>query len=240
VCVVENRTDVEFVICDDPAIYMNRYAAEKVKREMFGVNSSGLILGMPISPKLAVLCYDSLVYEPVSLENGRLILTADGDVEALNELQYLRAAGCIYFSFWDSRDYVRAQFVANQDRRIEEFAIFEHLIFVKRTKDGDVFRAGTAIEAKKAGRSIMHSYFRYPTPSRWISELPFCNPITTYTNGSEAGHVRKEVSRQLASMLSTAALVSLTAEVSTRGQTVTVTQLDELDNIRLGSREHID
>jgi Protein of unknown function (DUF4238) len=190
--VVENRTDVEFVICDDPAIYTNKYAAEKVRREMFGVISSGLILGMPISPKLAVLCYDGLVYEPVSLENGRLILTSTEDVEALNELQYLRAAGSIYFSRWDSRDYVRAQFMANKDRRIEKFAVFEHLIFVKSTQDGDIFRVGTAEEAKTARRSIVHSYFKYPTPSCWISELPFRKAITTYTNGSEAGHVRKE------------------------------------------------
>jgi hypothetical protein len=97
VCVVENRTGIEFVICDDPAIYTNRYAAERVQREMFGVTSSGLILGMPISPKLAILCYDGLVYEPTNLENRRLVLTTTEDVEALNELQYLRAAGSIYF-----------------------------------------------------------------------------------------------------------------------------------------------
>jgi hypothetical protein len=192
VCVVENRTGIEFVICDDPAIYTNRYAAERVKREMFGVTSSGLILGMPISPKLAILCYDGLVYEPMNLENRRLVLTTTEDVEALNELQYLRAAGSIYFSLWDSRDYVRAQFMANRDRRVKEFAVFQHLIFVKSTKNGDVFRAGTVEEAKKPGRSIIHSYFRYPTPSRWVSELPFRKAITIYTNGTEAGHVRKE------------------------------------------------
>jgi hypothetical protein len=192
VCIVENRTDVEFVICDDPAIYTNRYATEKVKREMFGVISSGLIMGMPIAPKLAVLCYDGLVYEPVNLESGRIILNTVEDVGALNELQYLRASGSIYFSSWDSRDYVRAQFIANRDRRVKEFAVFEHLIFVKSTRDGDVFKAGTAEEAKKAGRSIVHSFFRYPTPSRWITELPYRKAITYYTNGSEAGHVRKE------------------------------------------------
>jgi hypothetical protein len=80
----------------------------------------------------------------------------------------------------------------NRDRRIKEFAVFEHLIFVKTTKGGDIFRAGTAEEARKATRSIVHSYFRYPTPSRWISELPFGKAVTIYTNGSEAGHVRKE------------------------------------------------
>jgi hypothetical protein len=193
VCIVENRSDTEFVISDDPAIYTNRYAAEKVKREMFGVIGSGLILGMPISPKLAVLCYDGLVYEPNNLENARLILTKSEDVEALNELQYLRAAGSIYFSSWEGREHIRTQFIANRDRRLEEFAVFKHLIFVKDTKDGSIFRAGTAEEAKKANRSIVQSYFRYPTPSRWVSELPFRKKITTYTNGTEVGHVRKEL-----------------------------------------------
>ena len=114
-------------------------------------------------------------------ENRRLVLTTTEDVEALNELQYLRAAGSIYFSLWDSRDYVRAQFMANRDRRVKEFAVFQHLIFVKSTKNGDVFRAGTVEEAKKPGRSIIHSYFRYPTPSRWVSELPFRKAITIFT-----------------------------------------------------------
>lgn len=192
VCIVENRTDIDFVICDDPAVYTNRYAAEKIKREMFGVMSSGLILGMPISPKLAVLCYDGLVYEPVNVENGRVILTAAEDAEALNELQYLRARGSVYFSLWENCDYVREQFMKCRDRRVEEFAVFEHLIPMKTTKNDVVFKAGTAEEAKNAGTSIIRSYFKYPTPSRWISELPFRKAITIYTNGSEAGYVRKE------------------------------------------------
>jgi hypothetical protein len=82
--------------------------------------------------------------------------------------------------------------MANRDRRTKEFAVFQHLIFAKSTKNGDVFRAGTVEEAKKPGRSIIHSYFRYPTPSRWISELPFRKAVTIYTNGTQAGHVRKE------------------------------------------------
>lgn len=192
VCIVENRSDLDFVISDDPAIYVNRYMEEKLKKDTFGVVSSGLILGMPISPKLAILCYDGLVYEPTELQNGRLVMESIDDVGALNELQYLRAAGNIYFAAWDSRDHVRAKFLECRDRRVEEFATFEHLIFVKKTKNGDVFRPATAQEAKTAGRSILHSRFRYPTPSRWISELPFKKSITIFTNGTEAGHVRKE------------------------------------------------
>jgi Protein of unknown function (DUF4238) len=40
--VVENRTNIDFVISDDPAILMNRYAAQKLGGVGFGVVSSGL------------------------------------------------------------------------------------------------------------------------------------------------------------------------------------------------------
>jgi hypothetical protein len=58
--IVENRTDLEFVISDDPGVMMNRYAAQRLKGN-FGISSSGVTFVMPLTPRFAVLCYDGLV-----------------------------------------------------------------------------------------------------------------------------------------------------------------------------------
>ncbi|MHC2255939.1 hypothetical protein ACVILK_005631 [Bradyrhizobium embrapense] len=190
--IVENRTSTDFVISDDPAIYTNKYATQKLRLAGFGTHSSGLMLIMPLAPRLALICYDGLVYTSPNLENGRMILKKAADVEAMNELQYLAASSNVYFSDWDAGDYVRGQFEKSADRRIEEAVVFNHLVFVEGDPQGrEIFRRATREEAAVAGRSVIHQTFRYPTPSRWLSQLKYRDPVITHSNGTGVGHVRK-------------------------------------------------
>lgn len=188
--IIENRTNVEFVISDDPAVYTNRFAAQKQNKAGFGLMSSGLLLTMPLTTKLALICYDGLVYTAHDLEKGRIILAKHKDVEALNELQYLRATSCIYYSSWDSCEYVQKQFEAAKPHRTSEFAVFAHYIPID--EEENTYRQVSKKEAKAAGKSIIHSTFKYPTPSAWLSKLSFRNKPKTFTNGTAVGHVRKE------------------------------------------------
>src|SRR6266852_1556440 len=55
--IVENRAAEFFVISDDPAILTNKYGAQKLHETSHGISSSGIILVMPLTPALAVLCY---------------------------------------------------------------------------------------------------------------------------------------------------------------------------------------
>jgi hypothetical protein len=189
--IVENKTEVEFVTSDDPAIMTNRFAAQKLNEDGFGVISSGLLLVLPLTPKLAALCYDGLVYTAPNLIEGRVVLKDARDVESLNELHYLKAAASIYFSSWESGEYVRDQFEQSRARRIDEWFILKHLVYVGSDKTGDIFREGTLEEAKASRRSIANSSFKYPIPSCWLSELSYRRPPRTYSNGTAIGHVRK-------------------------------------------------
>ena len=189
--IIENKTDVEFVTSDDPAIMTNRFAAQKLNEDGFGVISSGLLLVLPLTPRLAALCYDGLVYTAPNLIGGRMILKDARDVESLNELHYLKAAASIYFSSWETAEYVRDQFERARRCRIDEWFVLKHLIYVRTDETGDIYREGTLEEAKASGRSIANSSFKYPIPSRWLSELTYRRPPRTFSNGTAIGHVRK-------------------------------------------------
>lgn len=191
--IIVNQTDVDFVIADDPAVFFNKYAIQKLGDTSYGMESSGLVLAMPLTPRLAVICYDGLVYTIPDLSHGRSVLKKCADVEAFNELQFLKASANIYFASWESREYVRKQLKAHEQRRTGEFATFTHAISAGKDENGnEVFKEATKEEAQAAGRSIIHSQIKHPIPSRWLSQIKYRNPIKTYYNNTGAGHVRKQ------------------------------------------------
>jgi Protein of unknown function (DUF4238) len=195
--IVENRTDVDFVICDDPSVFMNRFATQKLGDASFGVTSSGLILTMPIAPKFAVLCYDGQIYTVTDLVGGRIVLRDDAAVEALNELQFLKAAENIYFNKWDDRDYVRDQFLTFKDNRPSAWSTVTHLVpdsegSYRIKGESEHYRVGTLEEARQAGTSLMKMSFKYPVPTQWFPPLKFRSKPKTFYEGTGVGHVRKE------------------------------------------------
>jgi Protein of unknown function (DUF4238) len=191
--IVENRTDIDFVTSDDPAIATNKWMSQKMNAEGFGVMSSGFILIMPLTPRLAVLCYDNRVYTIPSLVAGRVILRKSSDAEALNELQYLKSAANIYFSSWEMGEYVRERFEEARPRRIEDWFVTRYYLLVSDDGEKRVFKEVTEDETRVPNsKSIIHSGVRYPVPSEWLSQLKYRDPIKTFSNGTGAGHVRKE------------------------------------------------
>ncbi|MGY4252945.1 hypothetical protein ACVI1L_000013 [Bradyrhizobium sp. USDA 4516] len=191
--IVENRTDIDFVTSDDPAIATNKWMSQRMNAEGFGVATSGYILIMPLTPRLAVLCYDNQVYTIPSLVAGRVLLKKSSDAEALNELQYLKAAANIYFSSWEMGEYVRRQFEEARPRRIEDWFVTRYYLMVSDDGEKRVFKEVKEEETRVPNsRSIVHSGVRYPVPSRWLSQLKYRDPIKTFSNGTGAGHVRKE------------------------------------------------
>jgi hypothetical protein len=193
--VIENCTDIDFVISDDPAIFTNRFAAQKLDGASFGVASSGLILTMPIAPKFAVLCYDGRVYTIPRLMRSRMILRDKTAVEALNELQFLKAAENIYFKTWEHREYVQTQFLAIKNNRPSAWSAVTHFVPDRHGRyqvHGERYRVGTLDESKKVAKSIISVSFKYPEPTRWFPPLKFRPKPKTFYEGTAVGHVRKE------------------------------------------------
>jgi Protein of unknown function (DUF4238) len=201
--IVENRAAQSFVISDDPAVLTNKYGEQKLHDSNHGISSSGIILVMPLTPALAVLCYDGQVYTVPNLQEKRIVLTGTSDVGALNELQYLKAGANIYFSEWLDRDYVRTQFEAVRGHRLTDWAATTCWVPLRddepkvgeimyERSSGKAYRVGTTDEGKKAGEAILTLTFKHPVPSRWLSCLKYRSKPKTFYDGTAVGHVRQK------------------------------------------------
>jgi hypothetical protein len=192
--IIENQTNIDFVISDDPAVLMNRFAAQKLNTVSFGVSSAGFIMTMPLSPRFAVICYDGQVYTVPDLLAGRIVLSEEEAVEALNELQFLKAGENVYFSKWEAAAYVQTQYHSVKDTRSDTWSALTHLVPDSKgpyQHDGQRYREGTLEEAKAAGVSLLKTSFKYPQPTQWFPPLKFRPNPKFFYESTGVGHVRK-------------------------------------------------
>ena len=167
ICIVKNEVPSDFIASDDPVVLTNMFHAQKLKKKIFGLDSAGVLLFLPLSPRLFLVCYDGDAYAWVDKHGGFASINKDEDVRACNELQYLKAAKNIYFSNWDQKDKIGREFKKVTSRR-----------------------RGPRLQISKVGYytfvSPLHRF-----PSTWMSKLRFRNKIKCKYNGSAVGYVRE-------------------------------------------------
>jgi hypothetical protein len=188
--IVENHTNIEFVLSDDPSIFTNRYALQRLKNSASGIVATGFIMLMPLTPKLAALCYDGAAYS-ADVVGNRIAMYKVADVETLNEFQYLKAGSNIYFGNWPNASYVHSEYERYKARRPDAWTEVAFLKSVGRSADGEHFVPTTAEDMRKGRRAMVHLSHRYPEPSRWPSVLKLRSNIKTFENGTAMGRVRK-------------------------------------------------
>ena len=94
-CVVlENKTEEDFVLSDNPIVFQNPLLEEHVKYNCNGMASRGLQIYFPLSPRRTICFYDYDVYK----FSGRNVidLRSPKDVVQLNRLQFMNADKNIY------------------------------------------------------------------------------------------------------------------------------------------------
>lgn len=198
---IENRSRVDFVISDDPVIFANRYATQRLKETGYGVDSSGVFLLMPLSTRIAVICYDSQVYTAPRLIDGRLIVERDDDADAINQFQYLKASENVYFRNIADRDRVIAEFNRYKGNRPSSWSKADVLVQDDAGTAGALldedgvarnYRIATPEEGRTAKSVVLKMNHIYPVPDRWFPQLTYrANPKTFY-QGLGAGHMRKK------------------------------------------------
>ena len=93
---VENKTNIPFVISDHPVIVTNWFCRRNFpSNHGTGFAAAGLQIFMPISPKFSLMLLDAGTYN-LADKCGYLILTKGKDVHGLNALQWLNADKVIY------------------------------------------------------------------------------------------------------------------------------------------------
>lgn len=184
VVILRNMTDRDFVTSDDPAVTTNRWLLQRKGRQTFGTNSAGLVLILPIGPRLLSMCYDPAVYTVSGPGGGGLVeLRRISDVLALNQQQFMRAGEVIYFNRESEASAVATDYQATEPHRPERWESFD----VARRDGGSAtherFVVGTSEEVAAADDQLFHMARKTPAPPAWPSILRFRHDAHGYTKG---------------------------------------------------------
>ncbi len=189
-CIIRNRTKVLFLTSDNPLVNTNRFYAQRLQQDNWGVGSAGAMFLMPLTPRLAVAFYDDGMYSPQH-DGGYCDMKKVTDVQALNDMQYLNAYANIYFSDPGDADRIVGEFGAVSDRRVTELARLVEFGAVEMPDGRDrIFRLKPGMDEQKMDSKYIQYSTPRPFPPRWPSIMPFRMKIRAYTNGSAAGYVR--------------------------------------------------
>lgn len=188
---VRNRTSVDFVTSSDPSSFLNKFYNQRMAETSFGMLSSGLIIVMPLTPKLSIMSYDSKVYRIDGLMDDMVNVDSVDDIDAFNQFHMIKMSKAIYFKEWKDRDAIIQKLNGSSGRRCQP-AKFIFLVPVQGAGRERIFRKISAGEDPKQFREAIAGVSNeHPLPERWMSFLRYRSVSRTYSNGSMAGHVRK-------------------------------------------------
>ena len=195
VCILENRTSVEFITSDDPVVYTSRLHAERVRSNNFGIAAAGVFFVLPLSPRLLLLCYDADVYRLRSLNKYAAVVRNLHDVRACNELQILTAQNNLYFSDWHQRDEVRSHVDHAASRRGKSGPKFLTYVANQETATGSLFRLAEPGTVKPTDEAMVRIANIHTFPRLWLSILPFRWRPRFRKDGSLGGPLREHTWR---------------------------------------------
>lgn len=91
-----DKDDKSFISSDNPVCYYNLFLEKKgVYKRAYGL--VGTFLFLPLSPKLAVLLYDSQIYKVGNTKVGGVVVVKEQDVDNFNILMSVNANKVIFY-----------------------------------------------------------------------------------------------------------------------------------------------
>jgi len=191
VCLLRNRSAVNFFTSDDPAIYTNRWYLRPGHERLGapGLGKSGTICLLPLTPRHLFLAYDGDVYS-LPGANGWVDVKSDNDVRMLNEQQLLTAMANVYFREISEATSISREYDEATARRLPSKHRINHAVLDWDDGVTKRFRVTTAEEARGQD-ALIHSEKIYPRPSGWPDFIRLRAGAATYSNGTGVGYVRR-------------------------------------------------
>lgn len=204
-CIVANDTKIPFITSDNPAVIVNRFHVQKQGQEFGGAGliCSGVMLVLPLTPRLLFVSYDHGVYGVDLKKGGTLHARRPKDVEALNALQILRASENLYYDSTDHCNYVNGLVGHYGCRRP---AAWHKWIFaleheVAGSSESKYYRVVKNSAEFRTGNGLFNSKSVSVDPGIWCSLFSIRNKPKIFDTKSEAGLVRSEELLNLRSLL---------------------------------------
>lgn len=192
VCLVRNRTSVPFVASDDPAVLTNRWYVERVNTGVlsFGLFSAGDILLLPLSPRMLCLGYDGDVYN-VPHENGVTEVRRTGDIEALNEHQFLNCRANIFVQDSVHSPLVHESFLRAAPSRPAERHVVRYAVLDSHDGEFARYRVINPADAGEHKEALIHTQVVHVRPTGWPRLISWRSNGFAFTNGTGVGFVRR-------------------------------------------------
>ena len=190
-CVLENSTTTDFVTSDDPVCMTSKFHADR-QLDTFGLQSTGLLLFLPLSPRLLALCYDANVYS-IDTHHQQVRLESEQDVRACNDLQYLNAHKNIYFASSTDRDRVACEVASAYLHRPTDRVRLNAYGQLPRSERGTEWYRRLAPEEIVDDPDLETASPVHPTPENWPSLLRDRRDPAFLFHPSLAGYIRPSV-----------------------------------------------
>ncbi|MDR3021427.1 MAG: DUF4238 domain-containing protein [Clostridiales bacterium] len=84
---IKNTSEVEFITSDYPLIHYNLLTVKKGLWSGYDMASAGAMFILPISPRYAILLYDSIAYSISNLQNSLVKIKQKGQIDEINKLK---------------------------------------------------------------------------------------------------------------------------------------------------------
>lgn len=132
VAILENETNLEFVISDHPVVHDNRRFKDEMDRFLVGIQNRGLQIFIPISDEIQIMLYDPAAYfvDYSNEEERRVIVSSETTVQGLNDLQMINAFESIYYRESGQEDLFR-----DAQQRLSEYINEDLTIFERRSPE---------------------------------------------------------------------------------------------------------
>ncbi|MRW83752.1 DUF4238 domain-containing protein [Pseudoduganella sp. FT26W] len=102
-----NNTQIPFIISDHPVVQYNKYLQNCKNPAKTSLPARGLIIFLPISPKVTLCLFDQEVYRFKNRTQPTTEISTKEDVDILNSLQAMNREDSIIFSHESDESYVR-------------------------------------------------------------------------------------------------------------------------------------
>lgn len=98
IVLIQNTSNVAFITSDYPSIKYNLWSNIRKLYSCWGLCNVGIMYMLPISPKIALLAYDPVIYSIKNIKNNVVKIKNDHEINEINRLMLINADQNIFFS----------------------------------------------------------------------------------------------------------------------------------------------
>ena len=198
ICLLKNKTNIDYITSDDPAVLTNRWhlSKKRVKGVSFGLGSAGIIILLPLTPRVMCVGYDGHVYS-MAHKKGWIDVRDESDVKAYNEHQFLNCRANIFIKGENEQTELSTLFDSIEKHRPEARHRINCAILDKNENGFKSYRVVNRDEAGEHEEAVIHCQMVNATPNHWPKQIRWRNGGFVYNNDSGVGYIRQSKAKTM-------------------------------------------